>query len=362
MMRSLAAGRKHDHPVLEQPGWWRRPDRLFHPGIMGRSYARPPEGPGIDMADRSARPLLIAGSTGTLGSAFARLCDVRGIPYHILTRQEMNITDVASVDTVLDVLSPWAVVNAAGYVRVDQAEREPDRCSLANVTGPAVLATACARHGISLLTFSSDLVFDGTRDGAYVESDPVSPLNVYGRSKAEAEARVLDILPQALVVRTAAFFGPWDDFNFVTLALRALSAGERFTAADDAVVSPTYIVDLVHAALDLLIDNERGVWHLSNQGAVTWAELARRSAELAGVHTGVIVARPTRELRLAAPRPRNSALSSKRGLLLPPLEDALVRYLAHRKLAETSVRGAQVISASRPPYRQWQYRHMERWA
>src|SRR5205823_1854885 len=124
-----------------------------------------------------------------------------------------------------DSYRPWAVVNAAGYVRVDDAEREPEACFRANADGPAVLAAACASRGVQLLTFSSDLVFDGSKGAPYVESDPVSPLNVYGRSKADAEVRVLRELPAALVVRTSAFFGPWDEYNFVTMALRTMAEG-----------------------------------------------------------------------------------------------------------------------------------------
>ena len=97
-----------------------------------------------------------------------------------------------------------------------------------NALGPAILATVCAARGIQLLTFSSDLVFDGARQSPYLESDPIRPLNNYGRSKAEAERRVLDTCPEALMVRTSAFFGPWDNYNFVTLALSALTKGQRF--------------------------------------------------------------------------------------------------------------------------------------
>jgi dTDP-4-dehydrorhamnose reductase len=92
----------------------------------------------------------------------------------------------------------------------------------------------------------------------------VAPLNAYGRSKAEAERRVLDSDPQALVVRTSAFFGPWDEHNFVTQALAALGEGRPFAAAGDMTVSPTYVPDLVNACLDLLIDKECGIWHLTN--------------------------------------------------------------------------------------------------
>jgi dTDP-4-dehydrorhamnose reductase len=188
-------------------------------------------------------------------------------------------------------------------VRVDEAEAEPGRCRRENADGAAVLAMECAARGLPLVTFSSDLVFDGSKSAPYVESDPVAPLNAYGRSKAEAEAQVMDACPSALVVRTSAFFGPWDSHNFVshnvvTVALRELEAGRPFAAADDATVSPTYVPDLANACLDLLIDGERGIWHLANPGAITWADLARREAELAGVDARLLHPRPTREVRV----------------------------------------------------------------
>ena len=213
LMRDLSAGRRLDRdPLLALPGWWRRPDRGVRPRIEGRSSSPPPVGSGADMEDSARRPILILGATGTLGRAFARACDVRGIPYHLLGRSALNLEDARSLDRALDRYQPWAVVNAAGYVRVDEAERDRDACMRINSVAPAVLAAACSRHDVRLVCFSSDLVFDGGHESLqrpYVESDPVSPLSVYGRSKAEMETRVLDVLPDALVIRTAAFFGPW---------------------------------------------------------------------------------------------------------------------------------------------------------
>ncbi len=177
------------------------------------------------------------------------------------------------------------------------------------------------------MTFSSDLVFDGRAVSPYVESSRTAPLNVYGRSKAEAEAEVLGALPSALVIRTSAFFGPWDEHNFVTHVLRALASERTFRAADDALVSPTYVPDLVHAALDLLIDDERGVWHLANCGAVSWADFARRAAEAADLDASLVEGCPTGSLNLAAARPLYSVLASERGALLPMLDDALSRYV-----------------------------------
>jgi dTDP-4-dehydrorhamnose reductase len=319
MARRLATGEGEPHPVLDVPGWWRRPERLHYPP-SGRSQPRRAD-------DREPRVLAITGATGTLGRALARVCAVRGIAHRLLSRAEMDVADAPSVRAALDAIRPWAVVNAAGYVRVDQAEAEPERCRRENAEGAAVLAAACAARGLPLVTFSSDLVFDGSKSTPYVESDPVAPLNAYGRSKAEAEARVMDAHPSALVVRTSAFFGPWDAHNFVTIALRELDAGRPFAAADDATVSPTYVPDLANACLDLLMDGERGIWHLATPGALTWAELARRAAELAGVDARLLRPQPTRAFGFPAPRPLYTALRSERGWPMPPLEDALGRFV-----------------------------------
>jgi dTDP-4-dehydrorhamnose reductase len=327
MLKDLAAGREHEHPLLAAPGWWRRLTRLIYPPVR-----RGPKPPGqdkkrINMSAGTSRPILITGGNGTLGRAFARLCDARGLAYQLLTRQQLDIASAVSIKAALEEFEPWALVNAAGYVRVDDAEREPEVCFRENTTGPELLADVCARRTVKLVTFSTDLVFDGQQQRPYVESDTTATLNVYGRSKAEAETRVLAAHPASLVVRTSAFFGPLDEYNFITVALRTLSAGQRFIAASDAVISPTYVPDLVNTCLDLLIDDERGLWHLANVGAMTWFDLARRVAELAGLDPNGVEARTTAELQLAARRPLYSVLGSERGLLLPTLEDALSRYL-----------------------------------
>jgi dTDP-4-dehydrorhamnose reductase len=327
MMRELATGRQLSSPVLQGQGWWRRPGRFLCKPVATRTAVADIAGV-RSQATALPQPILITGATGTLGSAFARICERRNLAYHVLTRQEMDITDPASVEAAIVRFSPWAIVNAGGFVRVDDAEREFERCMRENALGPNILALACMRHALRFVTFSSDLVFDGSLGRPYVESDPVAPLNVYGRSKAEAERRVLQADPQALVVRTSAFFGPWDAHNFITQALNALDAGLPFAAADDMVVSPTYVPDLVNACLDLLIDREAGVWHLTNAEPVSWAALARRACEIAGVCTRTLVAETAASLPMAARRPANSALHSERAVLLPPLDDALARFIS----------------------------------
>jgi dTDP-4-dehydrorhamnose reductase len=340
MLRDLASGREHEHPVLASPGWWRRLDRLCYPPVARRPHAVAAEIQGVRMKGERSRPLLITGATGTLGKAFARICEQRGLSYRLLTRQEMDIADPVSVNVALAEYQPWAVINAAGYVRVDDAEREPELCFRENACGPATLAAACAGRQVKLLTFSSDLVFGGIKQSPYVESDAPAPLNVYGRSKAEAEKRVLEELPEALIIRTSAFFGPWDEHNFVAATLNSLSEGRTFQAADDLSISPTYVPDLVHASLDLLIDGECGLWHLANSDEVTWAALARRVATLAGLDASQVDARPGKALKLAAPRPAYSVLGSERGRLLPSLEDALARYLRETEVSFRETRRA----------------------
>lgn len=279
------------------------------------------------------RPILITGKTGTLGAAFARIAPGRGLAVHVTDRAELDAADRRSVEAALERHRPWLIVNTAGYVRVDDAERDERRCHRENALAAEVLAAAAARHRVGLVTFSSDLVFDGDTDAPYGEDDAPRPLGVYGRTKAEAEARVLAAHPGALVVRTSAFFGPWDAHNFVTVALRELAAGRTVRCADDVVVSPTYVPDLVHACLDLAIDGERGLWHVANAGATTWAALARAAAQRHGLSCAGVVGVPIAALGLAAPRPRFSALASRRAPLLPSLDDALARYLDARRAA-----------------------------
>jgi dTDP-4-dehydrorhamnose reductase len=312
LLSDLSRGRRPSHPILDDQGWWRRPERILfpQPGCRGACL-------------ESSRLILITGATGTLGQAFARLCDVRGLAFRVLRRSEMDIADPESVRAAIERHRPWAIVNAAGYVRVDDAETDVDRCRRENTTGPATLASACAEFGVAFVTFSSDLVFDGRVDRPYLEHDEPAPLNMYGRSKAEAEKEVLKRHPDALIIRTSAFFGPWDEHNFVYHVVRTLRGGSVFVAADDMVVTPSYVPDLGNATLDLLIDGEHGVWHVANPDPVTWKEFAEQAAHRAGFDAKSVVGRPACTFGWCAPRPHYSALGSGRGVLLPSLSRSL---------------------------------------
>jgi dTDP-4-dehydrorhamnose reductase len=350
LMRELAAGRVPELPAMTGPGWWDRPGRfLARPVLLdgtpaaqattstaafdaAAALADPTLAGAQDAPSR--RPLLITGATGTLGRAFARLCAERGLAWRLVGRNELDIADAGSIERALQRIQPWGVINTAGYVRVDDAETDIERCRRENTIGAELMAAACARHGVPLVTFSTDLVFDGNRDAPYVEADPTAPLNVYGRTKAEAEQRVLERHSKALVVRTSAFFGPWDSYNYLSVVLRTLRDGGRFAAASDLTVSPTYVPDLVHACLDLLVDGESGIWHLTNVGSITGADLAVRAAQMAGLDADQIEPCLYASLPFIARRPAYSALGTGRSAVMPSLDAALDRYFHHYHAAD----------------------------
>ena len=328
LLQQFAAGQVPSHPAAHGHGWWRR-DTRYH---VSSSAAAPKIEIVTDTIDDTGfrPPLLISGASGTLGRAFARICAQRNLAYKLVSRAEMDITDPGSVERALAQYQPWAIINASGYVRVDEAERDAERCFRENSYGPEVLAAACARHGIHLTTFSSDLVFNGRADNPYVETDDVSPINVYGRSKAEGEEAVFARLSNALVIRTSSFFGPWDQHNFVHHAMKALEGRQAFAAPGDLIITPTYVPDLVDTCLNLIVDGERGVWHLTNGRAVSWIELARMAAARAGLDPSGLREQASAEFGFVAPRPTYSALDSGRAVLLPTLDDALGRFMASR--------------------------------
>ena len=320
--RAFAAGETFDHPALDSPGWWRRPPRLYP--WSGRCK---PLG-------WSGRKLLVTGATGTLGNAFARICEERALPFCLTGRAELDIGDDASVAAALERHRPWAVINTAGFVRVADAERERSACMAANAGGAGTLAAACAAAGIPLVTFSSDLVFDGRLGRRYDEADETCPAGVYGLSKAEAERRVLAAGGRPLVIRTSAFFGPWDRYNFAWHVLTALARGETVYACSTTRVSPTWVPDLCHVALDLLIDGETGLWHLANDGEISWYDFARRVAEGAGLDTGLVV-------RQDGPEETSTALTSRRGALLKSFDAALEDFLAQVVVEEETAVAAE---------------------
>ena len=344
-IRRLAAGGQA-HPGTPGEGWWRRDIRLQFKPVF-RTVESPQARPEWRAAPAPARPLLIAGATGTLGRALARACEWRGLDYRLTGRGELDLCDEAAIARVLAEVQPWAVINAGGWVRVDDAEAEPDACLAANTEGALALARACAERNAPFVGFSSDLVFDGRSHRPYVEADAPAPLNVYGESKARAERDILAMGGAALMVRSAAFFSPYDPYNFAAHVTRTLAAGQPVTAADDLIISPTYVPDLVDAVLDLLIDGDTGLRHLANPAAISWADFARAVARALDLDAELVRGAPACSFGWAAQRPAYAALSTQRGQIMPPLENAIARYAAAMREAEFA--GEAQVMVDRAP-------------
>jgi dTDP-4-dehydrorhamnose reductase len=348
LIRDLARTGDADHPALDAPGWWHRDCRLAWEPAQCCPSTLPPRRMAVFSGAEQPRRLLITGGGGALAQVLANVCIVRGLPHRLLSRAELDVADPGSILAAFDRWRPWAVINAAGFSRVDRAEGAPDLCWRENVAGAEALSRACSAAGMPLVAFSSHLVF-GDKPEPYLEDDKVAPLGVYAAAKAEAERVTLAAFPDALLIRSGPFFGPWDGLNTLTQAIRSVGAGQPFAAASDVTVSPTYLPDLADTTLDLLMDGERGIWHLASAGTVTWAELAREAVAGAALDASIVRAVQGAELGWRAPRPAQSALRSSRSALMPPLDRALGCYLgALRSGAGDIVTGAW-LTRYRPP-------------
>lgn len=319
LLQARAAGAQPGHPTLPAPGFWERPERFFYPPV-----GSPPP---ATVRLHPARPLLILG-TGFLARSLAHLCQERGLAYRRLPSEALNAPWAEVLAALAEAGRPWAVVNASGYGQIDEAERHARQFFQTHVVGQGLWATACAAQGAQFLTFSSDQVFAGESAAPYTELGTPSPVNAYGRARWQAERRVLDACPGALVVRSSGLFGVREGSDFLSEALGTLQGGGQVHLDHDHRFSPTYLPDLVHASLDLLIDGESGVWHLVNQGESTWAELVGTLAERLGLsrqQVRPLSALPSRQVL----RPRYSVLGSAHGQLLPSLGQALNHYCTH---------------------------------
>jgi len=314
LVKDLAKKKSYYHPVLEEKGWWHK---SYPGGVNNRPSSKNP-------------PLLIIGANGTLGTAFTKICERRAIPFRAFSHSEIDITITGDIEKAIDKYKPWSIINASGYVRVDDAESDKEKCFKINSEAPGKLAAITNKHSIQLMTFSSDLVFDGKKQSPYLEQDYVKPLNIYGESKANGEFLVKNNYPDSLIIRTSSFFGPWDKYNFVFYILNSLKQEQNCAVVKDVVVSPTYIPDLVDKALDLLIDEEKGIWHLTNEGMLSWYDFAEEVAERAGYKIKNISSCLQEEMKWKAKRPRYSVLESDKGIKLPSLHNAIDRFFEEK--------------------------------
>jgi dTDP-4-dehydrorhamnose reductase len=274
---------------------------------------------------------IVLGASGLLGKALMR--EWTGDEAVGLTSRDADIRDAGKVAEVLEKARPDWIVLAAAYTNVDECESHPDLAMAVNRDGPLNVARAAKRIGAKLLFISSDYVFDGKKTSPYEAGDARNPQSVYGRSKAEAEVRLLELLPQCCIARTSWLFGTGAKC-FPDTILKLAATRPALDVVIDQRGCPTYSVDLSRTIIGLCRNQASGIVHVTNAGDCSWFEFAREIVKGGGLTTEV---RPVSSQQMArpAPRPAYSVLSPKSlqnyGIVTAAWQDALQRYLQERK-------------------------------
>jgi dTDP-4-dehydrorhamnose reductase len=288
--------------------------------------------------------LLITGAGGQLGAELALLGARSGDEVVACTREQLDLGDRDSVYGVVLSARPDVVVNAGAWTAVDACESDAERAWRVNALGARWVADASRRAGAHLVHVSTDYVFDGTKDGPYVEWDTPAPRSVYGRSKLGGEQEVVTHAPGATIVRTAWVCGAHGR-NMVTTVLGLLDRPE-LAFVDDQRGCPTFTADLAPALRWLAAARVPGVFHVTNAGSITWFDFVRDILEMAGGEPGRVRPIATHELDppRPAPRPANSVLDNMalRAVGAPPMphyRESLGRLLGELGVP-TGTRGA----------------------
>lgn len=325
-IRHLIQHGQFDHPVLSNAGWWRRPVRFEFPASSAAATGANPDHPLQTSAVQGGPPLLIVGAKGRISQALTDLCRLRGLPVEIHDWHMWHAAHAGDWDAAFQQLGAWAVIDASAETELDRLDlegsAEPERYH-----GSAALALAAAARKLPLVAFSTDAVFGGTATRSWIESDCPAPAHPYGVRHYDRERSLLQAHAGLLLLRTGPLFSSANDGDFVSAALQTLEAGRSITAPRDVIVSPTFLPDLLNAALDLLIDGESGIWHVANTGAPTLAEWARAIALTAGYRSPRVREISLESLPQPTVRAGRHSLDSARGPLLRPWPDALDRCL-----------------------------------
>lgn len=275
--------------------------------------------------------VFVTGASGQLGYDVCKELKVRNIEYRGVSSKELDITDSNAVYRELTAYHPDAVIHCAAYTKVDLAEDEPDKCWAVNVDGTRNIALACREIDVKMVYISTDYVFPGTGDQFYEPTDPVGPVNTYGRSKLAGELAVRSLLDKYFIVRISWVFGK-NGNNFVKTMLRLAETRTELNVVCDQIGSPTYTADLAPLLCDMMQTEKYGIYHATNEGLCSWAEFARKVFQLSGKDV-TVHSIPSSTYLTKAKRPLNSRLSKNRlrdqfSCELPPWQDAIQRYLA----------------------------------
>ena len=274
--------------------------------------------------------ILVTGAGGQLGYDVCRELATRGITHTGVERQDFDITNSTDVDSYIKVYRPNGVIHCAAYTKVDQAEREPEKCWGINADGVKNIAAACRKNGAKLIYLSTDYVFDGRGIDFHEIGATPAPLNIYGKSKLAGEQIVQQELEHFFIVRTSWMFGIHGQ-NFVKSILKKAKTQDELRVVGDQFGSPTYTRDLARLLCDMIMTEKYGIYHAVNEGVCSWAEFAKKILLYAGIRTKVVEI-SAKEYPSLAKRPGNSRMSTesltKSGFAkLPSWQDALKRYL-----------------------------------
>lgn len=260
--------------------------------------------------------ILATGGGGQVGTELIRRAKPLDTELQALSRAELDITDPEAIHEILETARADLVINAAAYTAVDKAEEESERAFAANAEAPGYIAKACADLGIPLIHISTDYVFQGDKIGSYRETDPVSPLGVYGASKEAGERAVREALDRYVIMRTSWVYAAHGG-NFVRTMLRVGAERASLRVVADQKGTPTFAGDIADAALSIaarIFGEEAtpwGTYHYTAKGQTTWHGFAEAIFDITGQtldHRPLIEAIATSEYPTPARRPVNSVL------------------------------------------------------
>ncbi len=285
--------------------------------------------------------LLIIGSKGQLGSELVIECKRNEFSFLALDLPEFDITDPSCVEKTLSDFKPSIIINASAYTNVDQAETESEIAFSVNSNGPANLAASCNKKMIPIIHISTDYVFDGSKGQPYAESDPVSPIGTYGKSKEEGECRLRSILKQHIILRTSWMYGTYGN-NFVKTMLRLGNEKEIIKVVSDQYGCPTCAADLAEAVVDIskqILQGFKiawGTYHYCGLGITTWHKFAETIFEISVQHQNYkvssIKAITTGQYPTRTKRPHFSALDCGQikkhfGINIKPWQESLKKTI-----------------------------------
>ena len=256
--------------------------------------------------------ILVTGAKGQLGTELMQVIAARGDDGVGIDIDTVDITQREIVHDVFAQIRPDAVINCAAWTAVDACEDDPDKALTANGVAVRWVAEACDAIDAHLVHVSTDYVFDGTKPTPYVETDVPNPQSVYGTTKLAGEAEALAIGTRAAVVRTSWVCG-FHGNNMVKTVHKLAQERDSLSFVSDQIGHPTFTSDLAPLLLTAATDRLAGIFHGTNQGAVSWYEFVREIVRLMGRDPSMVHAITTAELQPPRPakRPANSVLDNK---------------------------------------------------